>query len=611
LIEKIKKYRQLRNLSRKLIDLLQKRNPTENEIAKIKNLMKMIKNLNPLREEIFDNLRAFKNFYNKNIKWFESRINAEREDFTKHLGKKLQQIKNQSNNNKSIIDLDNNWKKALKKAVGSIKQIDHSEKHIIIQILNKSELTESEIKNLALILSKLETDPLIGIFGETFRLHTQNYVKWGFDFYRNIKIDILKQYFIRKNDIIHDAGDLFRAIRKQLSLYPNPCYCIQKTIENIEFFSLFLGLKSYYVKYKSQRSQKSKQLGLDLLKIISSNLSKSFEYWILRESDPKIINKVKNIENNIRKIIENYKNAHKLKLYALGGNGILEQHPYLKLDYFKEIDTLEKAYWLGWLFAEGYITIKKIKSGKEYYRFGVGCLQDDFILLERFADALGLDIINNQPSKEEYTTSKGETHVLRRIRIINNKFCKNLISHGFIVGKRKSKNIRLPQFKRRELLLAFLLGYYDGDGTMGRSRITSSSKKLLADILNSPFLNIPVSISNSIQFDPVNKKYIIKGDKISLGADLMREMVKNYDKSLPRKRQFWENWVDKRTLGLNRPTPKIDLLYKNLPKKKLLDLYLVKNFTLKKIAKMHEVSYDTLKRYMIKIGLKGSKLKFD
>ena len=528
------------------------------------------------------------------------------QNFTNYLARKLPQIMNQNNSNKNIIDSDNNWKNTLKKGIDSIKQINESEKQIIMQILNKSELSEAKIKNLALILSKFEVDQLNGTFSETFRLHTQNYVKGGFDFYRNIKIDILKQYFIRKNNIIHDAGDLFRALREHLSLYPNPCYCIRRSLENLEFFSLLLGLKSYYINYKNQRSQRDKQLGLDILTRIKTILMRSFDYWILKESDSKIIDRINSIRNNIRKIIENYKNAHKLKLYARGSNGILEQHPNLKLDYFKNIDTLEKAYWLGWLFAEGYITIKKLKSGNEYYRLGVACLQNDFILLERFADALGLDIINNEPREEEYRTSNGEIHVFRKIRIINNEFCKNLISHGFIVGKKKSKNMRLPQFTLRELLLAFLLGYYDGDGTIGRSRITSISKKFLADILNSPFLNIPVSISNSIQFDPVNKKYIVKEDRISLGADLMREIMKNYDKTLPRKRQFWENWVDKRTLRLNRPTPKIDLLYKNLPKKKLLNLYLVKNYTLKKIAKMHEVSYDTLKKYMRQIGLKGS-----
>lgn len=44
LIEKIKKYRHLMNLSRKLIVLLQKHNPTENQIAqKIRNLIKLEK----------------------------------------------------------------------------------------------------------------------------------------------------------------------------------------------------------------------------------------------------------------------------------------------------------------------------------------------------------------------------------------------------------------------------------------------------------------------------------------------------------------------------------------------------------------------------------------
>ncbi len=73
---------------------------------------------------------------------------------------------------------------------------------------------------------------------------------------------------------------------------------------------------------------------------------------------------------------------------------------------------------------------------------------------------------------------------------------------------------------------------------MGRSRITSGSNKFLRDILNSPFLNIPVSNSGSIQYDPVKKKYVVKGDQISLGANLMREMINIYNKSLPRKRAF-------------------------------------------------------------------------
>ncbi len=339
---------------------------------------------------------------------------------------------------------------------------------------------------------------------------------------------------------IVDATALFKAIKKQIFFIPNPCFCIRKANENTAFFSLLLGLKPYYIRYKCQKSQKGKQLGLNLLTKIENILIKSFNYWILKESDSKLIDKIDSVKNNIRTIIKNYKNYNKLKLYARGSNGILEQHPNLKLDYFKKIDTNEKAYWLGWLFAEAYIRLHSInKAGEPYYRLGVGCLEDDFILLQRFSDSIGLDIINNEPGIEKYITSEGEIHVFRRIRLINTQFCNYLISHGFIVGKKKSKNIRLPHFKHRKLLLAFLLGYYDGDGTMGRSRITSGSNKFLADILNSPFLNIPVSNSGSIQYDPVKKKYTVKGDQISLGADLMREMINIYDKSLPRKREFW------------------------------------------------------------------------
>jgi len=402
---------------------------------------------------------------------------------------------------------------------------------------------------------------------------------------------------------VRDASALFKGIQVILPLLPNPCYCVRRALESREGLSLFLGLKPYYITYKSQRSQRGKQLGLDYLSKICTSLKRYFDFRKSNEVNTDISRYVKIVEKSIEYIIKNYKNSHKLKLYAHGGNGILDSHPNIKLDYFKEIDTLEKAYWLGWLFAEGYITIKKLKSGKKYYRLGVGCLQDDFILLERFARALGLDIRNNIPRIEKYTTSKGEVHALRRIRIINDRFCKNLISHGFIVGKKKSKNIRLPNLKTRELLLAFLLGYYDGDGTMGRSTITSGSIKFLEDILNSSLLNIKVFKSRYINYDSVKKKYhLIKRDKISLGSDLMREMISNYNNSLPRKRAFWENWVDKRTVPKKRPTPKLDLLNRLLPRKILLKL--MSDLTLKEIAFLFGVSYDTLKKYMKTMGAK-------
>ncbi len=76
------------------------------------------------------------------------------------------------------------------------------------------------------------------------------------------------------------------------------------------------------------------------------------------------------------------------------------------------------------------------------------------------------------------------------MRISNNDLVKPLISLGLIPGKKKSKNIELPDFRKkgisfqvlRKLYLAFLLGYYDGDGTKDATRITSGSFKFLEQI---------------------------------------------------------------------------------------------------------------------------------
>ena len=331
-----------------------------------------------------------------------------------------------------------------------------------------------------------------------------------------------------------DAATFFKAIRSQLGLITNSSFCENIALKFQNSFSTFIGLKKYYVRYKSAKAQRGKQLTLEILEKISSNLKSHFRMKKLWTKNKSSLRNIEEIEENINKNIEHYKAMNKLNLYAKGHNGVFDHHPNLNINYFKDIDTNEKAYWLGWIFAEGWITIhSRNTKGKPYYRFGVGLLKDGSILLKRFAEDIGFDIETNKPLEEEYTTSKGEIHKFLKIRIINNQFCKHLISHRFIVGEKKSKNIRLPIFEKHEQLLAFLLGYYDGDGTEGRSRITSGSKKFLLDILNSPFLNY--------------KKKQVNGNKISLGANLMREMVANYNKSLPRKREYWEDWVDKRT----------------------------------------------------------------
>jgi len=103
---------------------------------------------------------------------------------------------------------------------------------------------------------------------------------------------------------------------------------------------------------------------------------------------------------------------------------------------------------------------------------------------------------------------------------------------GFIIGKKKSKSIELPQLASREYYLAFILGYYDGDGKVGSTVITSGSIKFIRQVKSHFKITHKIWRTDS-EWDGV-------GYNIYLGMDLMREMLPNYKNSLHRKRKHFE-----------------------------------------------------------------------
>ncbi|MFW9823199.1 MAG: hypothetical protein ACFFE4_09700 [Candidatus Thorarchaeota archaeon] len=59
----------------------------------------------------------------------------------------------------------------------------------------------------------------------------------------------------------------------------------------------------------------------------------------------------------------------------------------MKEHFFDQIDTKEKAYWLGLIYAEGYIETRN----EEPYRFGMEIGRDDEILIDRFISTVEVD----------------------------------------------------------------------------------------------------------------------------------------------------------------------------------------------------------------------------
>jgi len=198
-------------------------------------------------------------------------------------------------------------------------------------------------------------------------------------------------------------------------------------------------------------------------------------------------------------------------------------HPFFKSDYFKVIDTKEKAYWLGFLYADGAIIeeINQKRNNKKRNRIKLSQNRKDRILIYRFARTVGLNI------KQIYYDEKSDSY---GISFRNQEMANDLMKHGVL--HRKSKIIQLPPLSSRELYLAFLLGYFDGDGETGSSRIISGSKRFLKQI------KMKFCIKYKIQEDirETEKGEILCCYALSLGAELFNEMLNNYKKSLNRKR---------------------------------------------------------------------------
>lgn len=133
--------------------------------------------------------------------------------------------------------------------------------------------------------------------------------------------------------------------------------------------------------------------------------------------------------------------------------------------YFEKIDREDKAYWLGFLYADG--CIYPIKKNEK-----IKAMQLDIALQDKDVDVLEklkVSLDTNVPIKEKVVNLKGKKHNCVRVRINNTKLCRDLISLGCTPNK--SLSLKFPKdLIPKELIRHFIRGYFDGDGCISFSR---------------------------------------------------------------------------------------------------------------------------------------------
>ena len=130
---------------------------------------------------------------------------------------------------------------------------------------------------------------------------------------------------------------------------------------------------------------------------------------------------------------------------------------YYNENYFKKIDTNEKAYWLGFLYADGCITRFYRNDKLKSMSLELTLQDDDCDHLIKFKEALE----SNVPIQHRIISNKYKSD---RIVINCTSMCRDLIKLGCTPTKSLTLEFPSSDIVPDEYLIDFIRGYFDGDG---------------------------------------------------------------------------------------------------------------------------------------------------
>jgi hypothetical protein len=177
-----------------------------------------------------------------------------------------------------------------------------------------------------------------------------------------------------------------------------------------------------------------------------------------------------------------------------------------KDNIFEDIDTNEKAYWLGVIASDGCV-----KNNRVQLIMG----EKDKELVYLFSEFLGEDT-SKIKKYGPYKTSGVQIHFYKDSK----KIVEDLKRYEIV--ERKSKILRLPILPD-EMYYPYLMGCFDGDGCQDTTCLCSGSETFLNDIKEKFKIQYEIKKRGNVFY-------------LTLGVDLFRKMMESYPNSLQRKR---------------------------------------------------------------------------
>ena len=214
---------------------------------------------------------------------------------------------------------------------------------------------------------------------------------------------------------------------------------------------------------------------------------------------------------------------------------------YFNDRYFDKIETPNQAYWLGFIYADGYIVKRESDRNCE---LGINIQSGDIELLKDFNNELGGVHNITYSHDEKYICNNLKMSITDSVtlRIYSKNIVNDLIKNKVIQNKTQSQIFPVVE---DNLFFDFLRGYIDGDGCIyvnqnkisaSQVHITSSHDEVLNYIKNKLFL---YGISSRVYKEKENKYRIYINHKSALK---LLDMI-YYDENVQKLNRKYEKYL--------------------------------------------------------------------
>ncbi len=276
----------------------------------------------------------------------------------------------------------------------------------------------------------------------------QSHKPWSFD-----EVEYLKSNYIEKTSeeigkYLNRSVNSVNAERDKLGLVRNEQWSDKDICYLVDNFESMTHAEIGQILNRTEQAVRAKCFDLNLFKKelpwtdYEINFVKDY-YMEMKTSE-------------ISKILNRTMSAIELKASRMG----LKKYPYTcNYNYFDEIDTEEKAYWLGFFTADGWINkSKKTNAGVA----GIELQYGDIGHLKKFNKSIsGNYQITDRWRTCSLSKDKDKKNHMCCIRIFSSTMYNSLSKIGF--SNDKSYDFHIPNIQQ-DLIKHYIRGYFDGDG---------------------------------------------------------------------------------------------------------------------------------------------------